>query len=233
MPSKKGSIAYENRLARRRMDRRIKRLQRDIESGSLTREEQFRARGEIREIRKFRSETYFKTETGERRSPREAQEAAASYDLGMYVQPAQSLADRNTQAAYEIGSTYYVDKVTKQHIQNPASRYTEGEMRTFFRATQRAWENASPDRRIEAIMSAYQADDLAALIELILSKYSNDVKRWDELTKKAGKAKSGADVAGEDTPAEFASTDVDAQTRAEIARIAKEYAKKYGDEQTE
>lgn len=224
MPSKKGSIAYENRLARRRMDRRIKRLEKDLSSGSLTREQQFQARGEIREIKALKSGTYFKTELGERRSQEEARQAAISYDREVYKEAAQSVANRNVQAAKEIGSTYFVDPVTKEHIQNPASRYTEAEMRVFFRATQRTWEGVSPDRRIEAIMSAYNADDLQELIDLILSLYPDEVKKWENEIKKAGKAKDGSEISGADVPADFASSDVIAQTQNEVAKVRDLYA---------
>ena len=219
MPSKKGSIAYENRLARRRMDRKIKRLEKELASGSLTREEQFQRRGEIREIKALRSETYFTTELGERRSQEQARQAAISYDREVYKESAQSLANRNIQAAKEIGSTYFVEPTTGEHIQNPASRYTEAEMRTFFRATQRAWENERPEYRIEAIMRAYNTDDLQGLIDLILSMYPEEIKKWEQQIRKAGLAKNGAEVSEADVPDDFASTDVIAQTQTEVEKV--------------
>lgn len=233
MPSKKGSIAYENRLARRRMDRRIARLEREISSGSLTRAEQYARRGEIAEIQKLRSESYFTTITGESRAKEVAREAVRSFDREVYRESAQSLANRNTQAAIEIGSTYFVDPVSKEHIQNPASSYTEAEMRTFFRVTQRAWEKASPDRRIEAIMEAYGADDLRELIDLILGKHQEDVKQWAQEIQAKTRTKDESEIAKQDEAAEFASTDVDVQTQKEIEQVRKEYAQKYGLAETE
>lgn len=233
MPSKKGSIAYENRLARRRMDRRIARLEKEISSGSLTRAEQYTRRGEIAEIQKLRSESYFTTRTGESRAKEVAQEAVRSFDREVYRESAQSLANRNTQAAIEIGSTYFIDPVSKEHIQNPASSYTEAEMRTFFRVTQRAWEKAAPDRRIEAIMEAYGADDLRELIDLILGKHQEDVKQWAQEIQTKTRTKDESEIAKQDEAAEFASTDVDVQTQKEIEQVRKEYAQKYGLAETE
>jgi len=233
MPSKKGSIAYENRLARRRMDRRIKRLEKELSSDSISRSEAFTKRAEIREIQELRSATYFTTELGEKRSQTVAREAAQRYERGEYRESANIRASRNKQISEEISRTYYVDPITKEHIQNPASRYTEAEMRTFYRATQRAWEGVAPDKRIEAIMSAYNAQDLGDLIDLILSMYPEEVKRWEQQIRKAGKAKDGGDIVEVDEAAEFASTDVVTQTQAEIAAVSAAYAANHASEFTE
>lgn len=228
MPSKKGSIAYENRLARRRMDRRIARLEKEISSGSLTRAQQFEKRGEIAAIQKLRSESYFTTKTGESRAKEVAREAVRSFDREVYRESAQSLANRNAQAVREISSTYYVDPVSKEHIQNPTSSYTEAEMRTFFRVTQRAWENAPAERRIEAIMEVYGADDLRSLIELILNRHQEEVKEWAQEIQTKSQTKDEHEISKQDEAAEFASTDVEVQTQAEIEQVRAEYAEIYG-----
>lgn len=228
MSSKKGSIAYENRLARRRMNRKIARLEKEISSGTLDRQMQAQRRAEIFEIQKLKSETYFRTKTGERRSVEVTVEAVESYERGRWRETAQSIAARNRQAASEITSTYFVEPLTKEHIQNPASGYTEAEMRTFFRVTQRAWENAPADKRVEAIMDAYNIYDLRELIRIVLDRHQDDIKKWAQELKQKNTAQTTEDVVQDDVAQEFASTDVLVDTRNEVEEVYDEYVKVNG-----
>ena len=218
MPSKKGSIAYENRLARRRAQRAINRMQKELDSGSLSRAEAFQKRGEISALTELMAETYIGSRGREIRSQAEARKAARSIVEKDYVKRASETQAQNIQAMQEIGNTYYVDKVTKQHVQNPMSSYSEAEMRTFWRATQDIWDKpgVSREKRFDAIIN-YVADaqgiapsevNLRELIDAIINDKSSDVTEWqNEIDRKNARKASGKDV-GEDEVAEFSSEDI-------------------------
>lgn len=218
MPSKKGSIAYENRLARRRAQRAINRMEKELNSGELSRTEQFQRRGEIAALREAMAETYIGRRGREIRTPEEAQRAARSIVEKEYVKTASDTQAQNIQAMQEIGNTYYVDKVTKQHVQNPMSSYSEAEMRTFWRATQDIWDkpNVSRERRFDAIMEyAAKAQgidvsqvNLRELIDAIIEDKTSNVAEWKrEIEKKNARKASGKDI-GQDETQEFSSEDI-------------------------
>lgn len=218
MPSKKGSIAYENRLARRRAQRAINRMEKELSSGELSRTEAFQRRGEITALREAMAGTYIGRRGHEIRTPEEAQQAAKSIVEKEYVKTASDTQAQNIQAMQEIGNTYYVDKVTKQHVQNPMSSYSEAEMRTFWRATQDIWDRpgVSKEKRFDAIMQ-YVADaqgidvsqvNLREIIDAIISDKTSDVAEWQrEIEKKNVRKASGKDI-GEDETQEFSSEDI-------------------------
>lgn len=218
MPSKKGSIAYENRLARRRAQRAINRMEKELNSGELSRSEQFQRRGEIAALREAMAETYIGRRGHEIRTAEEAQRAARSIVEKEYVRIASDTQAQNIQAMQEIGNTYYVDKVTKQHVQNPMSSYSEAEMRTFWRATQDIWDkpNVSRERRFDAIMEyAAKAQgidvsqvNLRELIDAIIEDKTSNVAEWQrEIEKKNARKASGKDI-GQDETQEFSSEDI-------------------------
>lgn len=218
MPSKKGSIAYENRLARRRAQRAINRMEKELNSGELSRTEQFQRRGEIAALREAMAETYIGRRGHEIRTAEEAQRAARSIVEKEYVRIASDTQAQNIQVMQEIGNTYYVDKVTKQHVQNPMSSYSEAEMRTFWRATQDIWDkpNVSRERRFDAIMEyAAKAQgidvsqvNLRELIDAIIEDKTSNVAEWQrEIEKKNARKASGKDI-GQDETQEFSSEDI-------------------------
>lgn len=234
MPSKKGSIAYENRLARRRAQRAINRMQKELDSGSLSRAEAFQKRGEISALREAMAETYIGQRGHEIRSQAEAQRAARSIVEKEYVKRASDTQAQNIQAMQEIGNTYYVDKVTKQHVQNPMSSYSEAEMRTFWRATQDIWDKPgiARERRFDAIVK-FVADaqgiapsdvNLRELIDAIISDKTSDVDAWQsEIERESMRKASGRDV-GEDEMAEFSSEDiVKYETEKSINEVLEKY----------
>lgn len=218
MPSKKGSIAYENRLARRRAQRAINRMEKELSSGELSRSERFQRRGEIAALREAMAGTYIGRRGAEIRTQEEAQRAARSIVERDYVRIASETQSQNIQAMQEIANTYYVDKVTKQHVQNPMSSYSEAEMRTFWRATQHIWDKPSVSReqRFDAIIN-YVANaqgidptqvNLREVIDAIIEDKSADVAEWQrEIEKKNVRKASGADI-GQDETQEFSSEDI-------------------------
>lgn len=240
MPSKKGSIAYENRLARRRAERAIKRMEKELNSGSLSRTERFRRLGEITALKELKATTYIGRRGAEIRTPEEAQKAARSIVKREYVEIAADLQAQNLQAMHEIANTYYVDKVTKQHVQNPMSSYSEAEMRTFWRVTQNIWDRkgVSIEKRFDAI-AQYVADaegisasevNMRELIDAIIEKNSDKVAAWQrEIDKKNAKKAAGvADVKADDI-ADFSSTDIVAlQTTEAIMAVLEAYRQRGG-----
>lgn len=218
MPSKKGSIAYENRLARRRAQRAINRMEKELNSGELSRSEAFQKRGEIAALREAIAGTYIGRRGHEIRTKEEAQRAARSIVEREYVRIAADRQAQNIQVMQEISNTYYVDKVTHQHVQNPMSSYSEAEMRTFWRATQEIWDrkDVPRDKRFEAIVK-YVANaqgidpaqvNLHEFIDAIINDKAADVANWQrEIEQKNAKKASGADI-GEDEMQEFSSEDI-------------------------
>lgn len=218
MPSKKGSIAYENRLARRRAQRAMKRIEKELSSGELSRAERFQRRGEYAALTEAVASTYIGRRGAEIRTAEEAQRAARSIVEREYVRTASDTQSQNIQAMQEISNTYYVDKVTKQHVQNPMSSYSEAEMRTFWRATQHIWDrpNVTREQRFEAIINyvanAQEIDptqvNIRELIDAIIEDKSANVAEWQrEIERKNARKASGADI-GEDETQEFSSEDI-------------------------
>jgi hypothetical protein len=162
--------------------------------------------------------TYIGRRGHEIRTQEEAQRAARSIVEREYVEEANKTQAQNIQAMQEISNTYYVDKVTKQHVQNPMSSYSEAEMRTFWRATQAIWDkpNVTREQRFEAIIK-YVANaqgipvsevNLREVIDAIINDKSADVAAWQrEIEQKNARKASGADV-GEDEAQEFSSEDI-------------------------
>lgn len=218
MPSKKGSIAYENRLARRRAQRAINRMEKELSSGELSRSERFQRRGEIAALREAVAGTYIGRRGAEIRTAEEAQRAARSIVEREYVRVASETQSQNIQVMQEISNTYYVDKITGQHVQNPMSSYSEAEMRTFWRATQDIWDRpgVAREQRFEAIIN-YVANaqgidatqvNLREIIDAIISDKASNVAEWQrEIEQKNARKASGADI-GEDETQEFSSEDI-------------------------
>lgn len=218
MPSKKGSIPYENRLARRRAQRAMKRIEKELSSGELSRAERFQRRGEYAALTEAVARTYIGRRGAEIRTAEEAQRAARSIVEREYVRIASDTQSQNIQVMQEISNTYYVDKVTKQHVQNPMSSYSEAEMRTFWRATQHIWDrpNVTREQRFEAIINyvanAQEIDptqvNIRELIDAIIEDKSANVAEWQrEIERKNARKTSGADI-GEDETQEFSSEDI-------------------------
>jgi hypothetical protein len=193
-------------------------MEKELNSGALSRSERFQRLGEISALKEAMAGTYIGRRGQEIRTPEEAQRAARSIVERSYVEEAKKTQAQNIQAMQEISNTYYVDKVTKQHVQNPMSSYSEAEMRTFWRATQSIWDkpNVSREQRFEAIIK-YVAKaqgipvsevNLREVIDAIISDKSSDVAAWQrEIEQKNARKASGADV-GEDEAQEFSSEDI-------------------------
>ena len=234
MPSKKGSIAYENRLARRRAQRAIGKLEKQLNSGALSRAEESQVRYKISAMREDIAATYIGRRGHEVQSREEAARAAERLSSRDYNREAVDVTARNVQAAKQIGNTYYVDKQTKQHVHNPLSDYTEGEMRTFWKATQAIWskEGVSRDRRFEAIINYAAAAqkinpeqvDLRELIDAIINANKAQTEAWNAEIERQNMRKASGEKVAEDETQEFSSEDiVQYTTEANIKAVLAQY----------
>lgn len=218
MPSATGSIAYENRLARRRAQRAISKLEKQLNSGALSRAEESQVRYKISAMREDIAATYIGRRGHEVQSREEAAKAAERLSSRDYDREAVDVTARNVQAAKQIGNTYYVDKQTKQHVQNPLSDYTEGEMRTFWKATQDIWDKkgVARDRRFEAIINYAAAAqkinpeqvDLRELIDAILNANKAQTEAWNAEIERKNMRKASGEKVGADETQEFSSEDI-------------------------
>ena len=239
MPSKKGSIAYENRLARRRAQRAIGKLENQLNSGALSRAEESQVRFKISAMREDIAATYIGRRGHEVQSREEAARAAERLSSRDYDRESVDFTARNAQTAKQIGNTYYVDKQTKQHVQNPLSDYTEGEMRTFWRATQNIWDkkDVPRNRRYEAIIKAV-ADaqgidpsqvDLRELMDAIINDKTSNAKDWEAAIQRKNMRLANGDDVGQDEVQDFSSEDVAKyETEKNIAEVLEKYRQRYG-----
>ena len=234
MPSKKGSIAYENRLARRRAQRAIGKLEKQLNSGALSRVEESQIKYKISAMREDIASTYIGRRGHEVQSREEAARAAERLSSRDYDREAVDVTARNVQAAKQIGNTYYVDKQTKQHVHNPLSDYTEGEMRTFWKATQAIWskEGVPRDRRFEAIINYAAAAqkinpeqvDLRELIDAIINANKAQTEAWNAEIERKNMRKASGEKVAEDETQEFSSEDiVQYTTEANIKAVLAQY----------
>lgn len=234
MPSKKGSIAYENRLARRRAQRAIGKLEKQLNSGALSRVEESQIKYKISAMREDIAATYIGRRGHEVQSREEAARAAERLSSRDYNREAVDVTARNVQAAKQIGNTYYVDKQTKQHVHNPLSDYTEGEMRTFWKATQDIWskEGVARDRRFEAIINYAAAAqkispeqvDLRELIDAIINANKAQTEAWNAEIERKNMRKASGEKVAEDETQEFSSEDiVQYTTEANIKAVLAQY----------
>lgn len=152
------------------------------------------------------------------------------------------LSRKNIQAAYEINNTYYVSKDEKievegaesyKHEQNPASRYTESQMRFFYKVTQAAWDRkgVDPNAKIEAVMDFFEVDDLEMFIDVVLQY--GDKSKWDKVGN--GVIISSKELVGADEKTEYYKKGVEQTltTRDEIETLKRMYREihieEYGD----
>lgn len=238
MPSKKGSIAYENRLARRRAQRAIGKLEKQLNSGALSRAEESQIRYKISAMREDIAATYIGRRGHEIQTREEAAKAAKRLSTRDYDREMVDYTASNIRTAREISRPYYTDPLTKQHTRNPLSSFSEGEAKTFWRATQNLWDK--PDvpynKRFEAVIKAV-ADaqgidpsqvNLRELMDAIINDKSSNAKDWEAALQKDRLIKNGEDI-GQDEVQDFSSEDIAKyETEKNIAEVLEKYRQRYG-----
>ena len=167
MPLKKGTTAYEARLARRRAQRKINRLEKqkkDIGIGTRT---AMNLQLQINELEEGIKSTYQKV--GGKRVRSAAEVSQNLRKLESYS-PSVQTQRRNIQASRELSNA------TKPEYKG-TSKYSEGDVHIFFAATIRAWQGKPNSERMQSIMEYYHVSDLGAFIDYVLeqNKLARDI----------------------------------------------------------
>lgn len=167
MPYKKGSLAEQAGKVRRTAKRRIERLEKEIARSSDDKERKF-FRGQIDTLRKQIQGTY-------QRNPLTGKATGFEHDaIRMSVQ---NLSRSNANSKIGTSSQSRKNFLTQQEMNNAVSvtdplqtgEFTKEEVSIFYRATQRAWEDASSTvNRNMLILEYYGEKDLRRLIRKIL-----------------------------------------------------------------
>lgn len=172
MPLKKGTPAYEARLARRRAQRKINRLEKQKKDTGVGTRTAMNLQLQINELQEGIKSTYQKV-AGKR--VRSAAEVTQNLRKLESYSPSVQTQRRNIQASRELSNA------TKPEYAG-TSKYTEGDVHIFFAATIRAWQGKPASERMQAIMEYYHVSDLGAFIDYVLKQnklareiYSGDV----------------------------------------------------------
>lgn len=161
MPVKKGSVAYEARLARRRAQRKIKNLEKQLRDAGIGTRNSINIQAQINKIKDYITGTYQKVKG---KTVRSANQVQANLKQLEVITPSVSTQRRNILAMYEISHAY-------EGFIGPRTRnYSEGEMHVFFAATIRAWQGLPKEQRGRAIMEYYNVSDLTAFIDKVIKE---------------------------------------------------------------
>lgn len=192
MPLKKGTPAYEARLARRRAQRKINRLEKQKKETGIGTRTAMNLQLQINELKEGIKSTYQKV-AGKR--VRSAAEVVQNLRKLESYSPSVQTQRRNIQASRELSNA------TKPENAG-TSKYSEGDVHIFFAATIRAWQGKPASERMQSIMEYYHVSDLGAFIDYVLEQnklareiYSGDVAAADvtddsELYQEAAKKDS-------------------------------------------
>ncbi len=189
------SISDKAYRARKVAQNRIAAKREAIESGVYTRKEQAEAKAEIRELQRMMQLTKAQTKSGKRIKSRttEKREAAIANLLSKTetMETVRKTRATVTKLRTDIARS---NKITQEQL-NLASlksskeaekegkqvgKYTSDEVKRFYRATQKLWENAPEHMRNEAIM---QALDFVSLEDAVAHVLNETQKRSDLIEK--------------------------------------------------
>lgn len=141
MPSKKGSIAYKARNARKQADRWIKNLSNIVTSKKYTLNERATARQMVNKLEEIRRQTYKPKGKATRESDSiitQATERIKALAKSAKISRGKSGASNLlTQQQINIASRKY------ERPEDNTSMYTKEEVKAFYRATQKWWENST------------------------------------------------------------------------------------------
>lgn len=163
MPLKKGTPAYEARLARRRAQRKIDRLEKQKKETGIGTRTAMNLQMQINDLEMLKQRTYKKYESQKRVYIRSSDEILSSIKALNSYTPSEDVDRKNIQAMRELRLA------TKKDAIGPM-KYSEGDVHIFFAATIRAWQGVKPEERGKAIMEYYGVSDLASFIDSVLDK---------------------------------------------------------------
>lgn len=167
MPLKKGTPAYEARLARRRAQRKINRIEKQMKDTGIGTRTAMNLQLQINELKEGIKSTYQKV-AGKR--VRSAAEVTQNLRKLESYSPSVQTQRRNIQASRELSNA------TKREYAG-TSKYSEGDVHIFFAATIRAWQGKPNTERMQSIMEYYHVSDLGAFIDYVLeqNKLARDI----------------------------------------------------------
>lgn len=171
MPLKKGTPAYEARLARRRAQRKINRIEKQMKDTGIGTRTAMNLQLQINELKEGIKSTYQKV-AGKR--VRSATEVSQNLRKLESYSPSVQTQRRNIQASRELSNA------TKPENAG-TSKYSEGDVHIFFAATIRAWQGKPNSERMQSIMEYYHVSDLGAFIDYVLeqNKLARDIYSGD------------------------------------------------------
>nr|DAI42217.1 MAG TPA: hypothetical protein [Bacteriophage sp.] len=166
MPVKKGTQAYEAKLARRRINRAINNMNKIAKSKSSTLNERAAAKNTLKQLKESLAGTYQK-------KGRTSEQIAGAIISGSRLAKSTKIvatkhgkADLATQWQLNLGG-----KRLKEGEVN-ISKYTRGEVKAFYRATQKLWQSegktdiATINKRI---ISQFGGKSLSEIVDTVLS----------------------------------------------------------------
>lgn len=175
MPLKKGSVAYEARLARRRAQRKIDKLETQKKQAGVGTRHSMYLQTQINELKNSIAGTYQRKQKGLNQTVRSAEQVRANIRNINVYRPPQNIQRKNMAVMRELnkaGSQAYSTTATKP-------KYSEGEMHIFYAATIRAWQGNPASERAAAIMQYYNVVDLEDFIAKVLERNDRAIKIYN------------------------------------------------------
>lgn len=172
-------ISYrEFRNLRRRVDTRIKQLQKIAEQSQSTIAKRG-AEQRIERLEKAKSNTYVRNSEGERIVPQLRERAFTALENEL-----DSTRYASAQGTRNLKTT--ANQLNLATVADASSYYTEAEVHIFYRATQNAWqrEGVSIENRNEAILEYYGYERLSELVADVLAANWRAVEKSKESKKK-------------------------------------------------
>lgn len=172
-------ISYrEFRNIRRRVDTRIRQLQKIAEESQSTIAKRG-AEQRIERLEKAKSKTYVKNAEGERIVPQLRERAFTALENEL-----DSTRYASVQGTRNLKIT--ANQLNLATVSDSSSYYTEAEVHIFYRATQNAWqrEGVSIENRNEAILEYYGYERLSELVADVLAANWRAVEKSKQSQKK-------------------------------------------------
>lgn len=158
MPSKKGSQAYDARNARRRIDTAIKSLNKSLKAKGTSINERAAIRGTIKQLKTEKEATYQK-------AGRKSEEIQAAMIRGSRLAKSTKIL-KGPHGTSNISTQFQLNLATKKLKEGEVnvSRYTRGEAKAFYRATQNIWQTPG-------------GTNIAEINQIILSYFKDQQER--------------------------------------------------------
>lgn len=165
--STNADVLRESANARKRINRRIKTLQAELNKVGIASTRYGRElKSTIKILEEMKESTKVIKPDKTRRTEAEIRQNIASSES---IAPSSLQFRKNIQTMHEMNLPFRKDGYS--------GRYSEIEIRTFYAATRRAWGGKYYGERLTRIMQYYGASDLAKLIETVLDLTDTELMR--------------------------------------------------------